>query len=74
MIAQRLLCRWWYAIDWPRIQDIGTPPPGYEALEGFLGVFASTRVCAEFTIINLILFYFILFFSLLVDCLYYFIN
>lgn len=44
MLAQRLLCRWWYAVDWPRIKDIGIPPPGYEALEGFTGVFVSTRV------------------------------
>ena len=53
MIAQRLLCRWWYAIDWPRIQDIAAPPPGYEALEGFMGVFASTRVRAYICQISL---------------------
>jgi hypothetical protein len=39
-----LLCRWWYAIDWPKIEEIGVPPPGYESLDGFVGVFVSTRV------------------------------
>lgn len=44
LIIQRLLCRWWYAIDWPKKEDIPEPPPGYEAMEGFPGVFISTSV------------------------------
>ena len=46
MVVQRLLCRWWYAIEWPKLDEIGIPPPGYEALEGYVGVFVSTRVSA----------------------------
>lgn len=44
MLVQRLLVRWWYAIEWPRPEEIGQPPVGYEALEGFPGVFISTKV------------------------------
>lgn len=44
MLIQRLLVRWWYAIEWPIKQEIGTPPEGYESLEGFPGVFISTKV------------------------------
>lgn len=43
-IVQKLLCRWWYAIDWPTAEDIGSCPDGYEPLDGFQGVFISTRV------------------------------
>jgi hypothetical protein len=48
-IAQSLLVRWWYAYDWPLAEDIGVPPAGYESLDGFPGVFVSTRVstCAK---------------------------
>ena len=53
MIAQRLLCRWWYAIDWPILAEIGNPPAGYEPLEGFLGVFVSTRVRMTISTIHL---------------------
>lgn len=42
-LVQQLLCRWWYAYEWPRPEDIGQPPPGYEQLDGFLGVFVSTQ-------------------------------
>ena len=42
-IAQKLLVRWWYAIDWPPADLMPTPKPGYETLEGFPGVFISTR-------------------------------
>lgn len=44
MLVQKLLVRWWYAIEWPKKDDIGAPPIGYEPLEGFLGVFISTKV------------------------------
>ena len=43
-LVQSLLIRWWYAYDWPRPEDIGVPPSGYESLDGFPGVFVSTRV------------------------------
>jgi hypothetical protein len=52
-IAQKLLCRWWYAIDWPKLADIEKPPPGYEILEGFMGVFVSTRTDSLGTILDL---------------------
>jgi hypothetical protein len=52
-IAQKLLCRWWYAIDWPKLEDIEKPPPGYEILEGFMGVFVSTRTDSLGTILDL---------------------
>ena len=43
-LVQRLLVRWWYAIVWPKPEEIGAPPPGYESLDGFPGVFICTRV------------------------------
>lgn len=44
LLVQRLLVRWWYAIEWPKKEEIGQPPEGYESLEGFPGVFISTKV------------------------------
>jgi hypothetical protein len=44
LLAQRLLCRWWYAIEWPKVSELQSPPPGYESLDGFPGVFVCTRV------------------------------
>jgi hypothetical protein len=49
-LAQKLLCRWWYAIEWPKKDQIGTPPPGFEPLDGFPGVFVSTRVRFTFCV------------------------
>ena len=47
-LTQKLLVRWWYVITWPDPQDVSDPPPpGYEALEGFPGVFVSTAVRNE---------------------------
>jgi hypothetical protein len=43
-LVQTLLVRWWYAIEWPKPEDIAQPPLGYEALDGFPGVFVSTKV------------------------------
>ena len=43
-LAQKLLRRWWYSIEWPKQDELGAPPPGYEHLDGFRGVFVSTRV------------------------------
>eukprot|EP01038_Epipyxis_sp_PR26KG_P007112 gene7112-9706_t len=42
-LVQQLLVRWWYAIQWPKPEEIGEVPPGYESLEGFEGVYISTR-------------------------------
>lgn len=47
-LVQRLLVRWWYAIEWPKKEDIGIAPSGYEPLEGFLGVYISTKVRVVF--------------------------
>mmetsp|Transcript_9940 Transcript_9940/g.16650 ORF Transcript_9940/g.16650 Transcript_9940/m.16650 type:complete len:213 (+) Transcript_9940:58-696(+) len=44
LLVQRFLCRWWYAMKWPDMDSIGAPPAGYESLEGFPGVFISTKV------------------------------
>jgi hypothetical protein len=48
-ILQQLLIRWWYVIEWPKLDNIGTVPPGFEALDGFPGVFVSTRVCVRYS-------------------------
>ncbi|CAN0391265.1 unnamed protein product, partial [Discosporangium mesarthrocarpum] len=42
MIA-KLLCRWWYAMEWPKTEDIIPAPAGYEALDGYPGVY----ICIE---------------------------
>lgn len=45
MLIQRLLCRWWYAYDWP--QNIpNKPPTNYDALDGFPGVYICTAADA----------------------------
>lgn len=43
-MIQKLLCRWWYAIEWPAKEDLKPAPPSYEALEGFPGVFICVEV------------------------------
>ena len=43
-ILQTLLVRWWYAYDWPTPSEIGAPPPGYEEMDGFPGVFVSMNL------------------------------
>lgn len=48
LLVQKLLVRWWYAITWPKPEDLSTPPPGFESLDGFPGVYISTRVMNEF--------------------------
>jgi hypothetical protein len=43
LLIQRLLCRWWYAYEWPaRAALPATPPPHYDPLEGFPGVYVCT--------------------------------
>lgn len=53
MLVQRLLVRWWYAIQWPKCGDYGQPPTGYEPLDGFPGVFVSTSTNALGKILDL---------------------
>jgi hypothetical protein len=54
-LAQKFLVRWWYAVEWPKAEEIGEPPVGYETLDGFSGVFISTRVSFVSSIITLII-------------------
>lgn len=42
-MVQKLLCRWWYAMEWPAKEDLRPAPVFYEALEGYPGVF----ICVE---------------------------
>jgi hypothetical protein len=43
LLIQRLLCRWWYAINWPDPATLPkTPPKHYDALDGFPGVYIGT--------------------------------
>ena len=41
-IIQKLLCRWWYSIEWPTNLP-SKPPPKYDAMDGMPGVY----VCVE---------------------------
>lgn len=42
-LIQRLLCRWWYAIEWPDPAAIPkVPPKHYDPLDGFPGVYVCT--------------------------------
>jgi hypothetical protein len=41
MLIQRLLCRWWYAINWP-VDIPQQPPKHYDSLDGMPGVFICT--------------------------------
>lgn len=41
MLIQRLLCRWWYAINWP-VNIPQQPPKHYDSLDGMPGVFICT--------------------------------
>jgi hypothetical protein len=43
-VVQALLVRWWYAIQWPEPGSIPKAPDGFEALDGYPGVFVGTRV------------------------------
>jgi hypothetical protein len=43
LLIQRLLCRWWYAMDWPDPKILSKQPPHhYDSLEGYPGVFVCT--------------------------------
>lgn len=44
-LVQKLLVRWWYAMSWPNESSFKDVPQGFEPLNGFPGVFVSTRVC-----------------------------
>jgi hypothetical protein len=44
LLIQRLLCRWWFAIQWPDPASIPSKPPQhYDALDGFPGVYVCTE-------------------------------
>ena len=44
LLIQRLLCRWWYAIEWPERTGIpDEPPQHFDSLDGFRGVFVCTE-------------------------------
>ena len=47
-MVQKLLCRWWYAMEWPAKEDLGPAPESYEALEGYPGVFICVEVSVDF--------------------------
>nr|CCA22675.1 conserved hypothetical protein [Albugo laibachii Nc14] len=41
-LVQQLLCRWWYAIEWP-VQDTSNKPPKSQELDGFRGAFILVK-------------------------------
>jgi len=42
-MIQALLCRWWYAIEWPDPEAIPAKPlKNYDSLDGFPGVYVAT--------------------------------
>jgi len=44
LLIQRLLCRWWYAMEWPDPAVIpAQPPKHYDPLDGFPGVYVCTE-------------------------------
>jgi hypothetical protein len=43
-LIQSFLRRWWYSYEWPALDKLGEAPKGYEPLDGFPGVYVSTRV------------------------------
>lgn len=42
-LVQKLLCRWWYAIQWPEPGETEPAPPDYEILAGYPGVFVCVK-------------------------------
>eukprot|EP01041_Mallomonas_annulata_P009471 gene9471-19666_t len=42
-LVHSILRRWWYAIKWPKPDEVFNPPNGYEPLDGFKGVFVCTN-------------------------------
>lgn len=43
LLIQRLLCRWWYAYEWPHPSSLPkVPPKHYDTLDGFPGVYIGT--------------------------------
>jgi hypothetical protein len=66
-VVQALMIRWWYAMQWPDVGDLKKRlPTGYEALDGFSGVFVGTRVNSLIS--------FILVSSLFIYILYYYLT
>jgi len=43
LLIQRLLCRWWYAFQWPDPATLpAKPPKNFDSLDGFPGVYIGT--------------------------------
>ena len=43
-LIQKLLCRWWYAMEWPDPATLPEKPPKYyDRLDGFPGVYVCTK-------------------------------
>lgn len=43
LLIQRLLCRWWYAFNWPDPEKLPEKPPkNYDSLDGFPGVYVCS--------------------------------
>lgn len=43
-LVKKLLCRWWYAMEWPSKEDLEKePPPNYDALDGFPGLYVCVK-------------------------------
>mmetsp|Transcript_19955 Transcript_19955/g.30824 ORF Transcript_19955/g.30824 Transcript_19955/m.30824 type:complete len:295 (-) Transcript_19955:5838-6722(-) len=43
LLVQRLLCRWWYAMEWPDPSSLpDKTPKHYDAMDGFPGVYVCT--------------------------------
>lgn len=42
-VIKQLLCRWWYATEWPEPKSLPEKPPeNYDSLDGFPGVYICT--------------------------------
>lgn len=44
ILVQQLLCRWWYAIEWPPKDETYEHPAGSQALDGFDGTYIVVKV------------------------------
>uniref|UniRef100_A0AAV1UPD2 Uncharacterized protein n=1 Tax=Peronospora matthiolae TaxID=2874970 RepID=A0AAV1UPD2_9STRA len=42
-LAQELLCRWWYAMEWPPVKKSGSKLHGVQQLDGFPGAYIRVK-------------------------------
>lgn len=42
-LAQELLCRWWYAIEWPPVKKLATKLHGVQELDGYPGAYIRVQ-------------------------------